>query len=483
MTTSLFFYDLETSGISPREARVMQFAGQRTDLFLKPIGDPVNILISLSDEILPDPEAIFITGITPQKCLAEGITEAEFLKTFDGQIATEGTVFVGFNSVRFDDEFMRFMLYRNFYDPYEWQWRDGRGRWDLLDVVRMTRALRPDGIEWPVDKDGKATNRLELLTGANKIKHVGAHDALSDVYATIDLARLLRLKQPKMFDYLLSIRDKREVAKLVSSGQPFVYSSGKYPAEYQKTAVATQVAEHPSQKGATIVYDLRHDPSQYLSKTADQLAELWRYKRDDPTPRLPVKTMRFNRCPAIAPLGVLDEASQKRLSIDLKQVAKNLKVLREASAEFALNLQKAVEILNDEQQTRLMSGEQDVDGQLYDGFFDNTDKLTMSAVRAAEPDDLTQFDDSLHDQRLKALLPLYKARNYPKSLSNEERGNWEAFRIKRLTDGGKTSRAFRFFAHLAELAQRKNITTNQKFLLEELQLYGESIMPDPESLS
>lgn len=483
MAASLFFYDLETSGISPREARVMQFAGQRTDMHLKPVGDPVNLLIRLSDEILPEPEAIFITGITPQKCQADGITEAEFLKIFDSQIATPGTIFTGFNSVRFDDEFMRFMLYRNFYDPYEWQWSDGRGRWDLLDVVRMTRALRPDGIVWPTDSEGKATNRLELLTSLNKIKHDGAHDALSDVNATIDLARLLRTKQIKLFDYLLSIRDKQPVAALVGSGQPFVYTSGKYPAEYEKTAVVVQVAENPTQKGAAIVYDLRHDPTQYLNMSADQLADLWRYKRDDPTPRLPVKTMRFNRCPAVAPLGVLDKSSQKRLNINLDLVAKNSQTLRQAGSDFALNLQKAVEILNNEQQIRLLSSEQEVDGQLYDGFIGNADKLTMRAVRAAEPDDLASFEDSLQDARLKALLPLYKARNYPSRLSNEERGNWEAFRIKRLTDGGNASRAFRYFARLGELAERKDLTTNQKFLLEELQLYGESIMPDPESLN
>ena len=222
---TLYFYDLETTGTDTRNDRVMQFAGQRTDMQLNNVGQPDNFFIKLSDDIVPNPTAVMITGITPQKSINEGITESEFLKIFSSEISVPGTIFVGFNSVRFDDELMRFMLYRNFYDAYEWHWQEGRSRWDMLDVVRMMRALRPDGINWPFDKDGKPTNRLELLTGLNGIEHGNAHDALSDVFALIDLAQLIRKKQPKLFDFMLNIRDKKDVSKLVNSGQPFVYTS------------------------------------------------------------------------------------------------------------------------------------------------------------------------------------------------------------------------------------------------------------------
>lgn len=245
MAASFFFYDLETSGFNPREARVMQFAGQRTDLNLKPIGEPHDHFIKITEDVLPDPDAVLLTGITPQQTIAEGITEAAFLKIFQNEIATPDTIFLGYNTVRFDDEFMRYLLWRNFYDAYEWQWQNGRSRWDLLDVVRMTRALRPEGIAWPFDSDGNPANRLELLTSLNKLYHANAHNALSDVHATIELARLLRNKQPKLFDFLLDMRDKNNIAKLVDTGQPFVYSSGKYPSEFHKTTVAVKLADHP----------------------------------------------------------------------------------------------------------------------------------------------------------------------------------------------------------------------------------------------
>lgn len=472
MATSFYFYDLETSGVNPRTARIMQFAGQRVDEQLGPIGEPHNLLIKLTEDVLPEPDAILITGITPQQTHADGLTEAEFMRIFENEIALPDTIFVGFNSVRFDDEFMRFMHYRNFYDAYEWQWKDGRSRWDLLDVVRMTRALRPEGIKWPVDSKGKPTNRLELLTSLNGLDHANAHDALSDVQATIDLARLLKSKQPKLFEYLLKLRDKNQVAQLVGAGQPFVYSSGKYSSEHEKTTVAIKLCDHPKKQGA-LVYDLRHDPSEFVSLSPEKLAALWTKKWNEPGPRLPVKTLQFNRCPAVAPLSVLEVAdTTKRLELDMDQVARHATVLA-AQPSFAQNIVKAVDILDTKQQASFLAQSQEVDGRLYDGFIGNEDKRAMQFVRESQAAKAVDLQDS----RLQALLPLYKARNYPKSLSDDERQTWEEFIQTRLSSG-KPSRLEKYFARLTELSQQTRLTKNQQYLLEELRLYGESLLGD-----
>ncbi len=473
---TFFFYDLETSGISARDARIMQFAGQRTDMDLRPIGKPENHLIKLTDDILPDPDAILITGITPQKTREEGVTEAEFLQYFASHIATKDTIFVGYNTIRFDDEFMRYLHYRNFYDAYEWQWKDGRGRWDLLDVVRMTRALRPEGIEWPFAPNGKPSNRLELLTAVNKLSHENAHDALADVNATIAVANLIKTKQPKLFNFLLDMRDKKKAAALVGAGQPFVYSSGKYPGKYEHATVAVMLAKHPQKQGA-LVYDLRIDPGEFLGMSAVELAERWKFTREDNAPtRLPIKTLQYNRCPAVAPLSVLDEASQTRLQLDMKVVEANRKKLAAAQG-FALKVLEALDLLEQKRQAELINDDRHVDSQLYDGFISDADKNVMRVVRAAEPSDLASLEPNLHDARLKALLPLYKARNFPAAMTGEERENWEQFCAQRLVGGGAKSRLAKYFQHLQELANQPGITQNQQYLLEELQLYGQSIMP------
>lgn len=481
MTTSFFFYDLETSGINPREARIMQFAGQRTDMEFKPIGEPVNVLIRLTPDILPDPDAIMITGITPQQTLQDGLTEAEFLQYFYAEVVKPGTIFLGFNSVRFDDEFMRFLHYRNFYDAYEWQWRDDSSRWDILDLVRMTRALRPEGIEWPVTTEGKPTNRLELLTKLNGINHQNAHDALGDVAATIAVTKLIRDKQPDLYKYLLAGRGKKDVKKLVRQGQPFAYTSGKYSSQWLHTSMAVLLVDHPGQDGA-LVYDLRFDPTDFMAMSPEQLAEAWRYTRDPDAKRLPVKTLKYNRCPAVAPPGVMNTPEvAERLGLTMDTVQANLAKLRAGQATFAGNVLAALDILDRERaEAQAKAGEQPVDSRLYDGFFGDHDKEQMKSVRTAKPEQLS--DIKLDDGRLRALLPLYKARNFPGHLTTEERQTWDTFCQQRLTDGGTDSRLARYGQRLQELAAGPGLGQDKRYLLEELQLYAESIVQlDPDA--
>jgi len=480
MAASFFFYDLETSGIDPRSSRTMQFAGQRTDMALKPIGEPINELIALTPDVLPDPDAIVITGITPQKTLAEGRSEAEFMKLFYEQVVKPDTIFVGFNSIRFDDEFMRFLHYRNFYDAYAWQWQNGCSRWDMLDVVRMTRALRPAGVQWPYATGGKPTNRLELLTSVNKLAHKNAHDALSDVQATIAVAKLIHDKQPDLFTFLLKERNKKAVAALVSKDQPFVYTSSHYSSDYLHTSVVTRLVDHPN-NDAALVYDLRFDPSPFLDMNVDELLEAWRFSRDPEKLRLPVKTLKYNRCPAVAPLGVIkDEATQKRIKLSLEDIQQHLALLKKQQTRFSDKILQTLERLDQERaeatQATLVDNQLTVDERLYDGFIADTDKRRMQEVRTVNPEDLSTLAPGFHDHRLQNLLPLYKARNYPKNLTQEERIAWDSFCYQKLLGGGDHSRAARYFARLQELTETK-LSKQQQYLLEELRLYGESILP------
>ncbi len=464
MRGSVFFYDLETSGFSPKTARIMQFAGQRTDLDLKPAGKPFNELIKLTPDILPDPDALLVTGITPQQTIRSGLTEFEFLKKFYKEVVKPGTIFVGYNNVRFDDEFMRYLHWRNFYDPYEWQWKDGNGRWDLLDVVRMTRALRPNGIEWPFVSDGKPSNRLELLAAVNKLEHKNVHDALSDVMATVDLARLLKTEQPKLFEFLLEGRTKTKIAELVEAGEPFVYTSGKYPSEFEKTAVVVKVANDISGQGA-LVYDLHFNPSEFTGLKPAELVELWRWQKEPDAKRLPVKTIKFNRCPAVAPLGVLDKVSQERIQLNQKTWEENLAKLR-AAKDFAAKLQNAQAMMEKQRQTSLVASEQDVDSQLYDGFCDDHDRRAFATIRTAETGKLTGLASLFHDQRLKTLLPLYKARNFPEDLTSDERKLWEEFRTQKLSKNFA-----RFQLRLKEVESKADLTDNQRHVIGQLQSY------------
>ncbi|MBR3176685.1 exodeoxyribonuclease I [Candidatus Saccharibacteria bacterium] len=448
MNQTFFFYDLETSGLSPKTDRIMQFAGQRTTMGLEPIGEPINILIKLANDTLPSPDAIMVTGITPQSTQQDGLTEAEFCKYVTNEIFTPGTVACGYNSVRFDDEHMRYCFWRNFYDPYEWQWSDGRSRWDMLDVVRMTRALRPEGINWPI-KDGKATNRLELITKENGISHENAHDALADVNALIDVTRLIRDKQPQLYNYLFKMREKKAVQQLVNlqTPTPFVYSCGQYSSANEKTTVAFPIA--PAKNGNVLVFDLRHNLNELLEQEEPKFYPI-------------VKEMKYNHCPAVAPLGVLEQGDGwKKIGLDKETVEKNLKALL-AHPDF-------IERMRSENEERAeFPPAPDSESALYDGFLDAPDKTKCLAVASASANELADFHPDFNDPRLPDLLLHYKARNYENSLSEDEHAAWEKYRVERIK-----AQANHYIKRIQELAE----TGADSFLLEELQLWYQSLLP------
>jgi len=469
MAMTFFFYDLETSGLNPRHDRIMQFAGQRTDMNLKPIGEPYNVLVKLNDDTLPSPEAVMVTGITPQSTQMDGYTEAEFAKLLREEIFTEDTITVGFNSVRFDDEFVRHLFWRTFNDPYEWAWQDGRSRWDLLDVIRMTRALRPDGLEWPVDSEGRSVNRLELLTKVNGIEHENAHDALADVEALIAISTLIKTHQPGLFDYLLKLRAKSEVQSLVNleNKQPFVYVSGRYDAAYEKATVAFPIA--PALNKNVLVYDLRHDPTPFLDMSEKELASRvfasWEDRKKDGFVAVPVKALQYNRCPAVAPVGILNEKDGwKKIDLSLDSIKKHRDILL-SRPDFAEKIRSVFEKKPE------YAEESDAEAKLYDSFVPQADKIRMEAVRNGDANDLADFNPEFQDARLKDLLVHYKARNFPKSLSESEQHEWEQWRRNRLENqAGSYARSLQKLAKTAD--------DSQSFLLQELQLWLENVTPE-----
>ena len=468
MAQTFFFYDLETSGLNPRQDRIMQFAGQRTDMNLEPIGEPYNLLVTLNDDTLPSPDALMVTGITPQKTVEEGYTEAQFARMLSEEIFTPDTIAVGFNNIRFDDEFIRHLLWRNFHDPYEWSWKEGRSRWDLLDVVRLTRALRPEGIKWPLDDKGEPSNRLELITSANGIAHENAHDALADVIALIAVTKLIKQKQPQLYDYLLKMRDKKVVQQLVNvdDKKPFVYASGRYDKEFAKTTVAFPLTT--SRNGGVVVYDLRYDPTPFVELSTEELSKKifasWEDRQAEDFVKLPVKELQYNRCPAVAPLGVLEQGDGwQKISLDLATVQKHQNILLD-NPDFAEKLRTIFE--NKPAFKKLP----DPEAQLYDGFLNDRDRIRVEAVRNADERELADFHPEFQDERLTPLLLHYKARNFPRSLSEDDLAQWEAWRAQHLQ-----AQLPQFMASLQRLAP--TATDEQQFILQELQLWAESTLP------
>lgn len=423
---SFYFHDYETFGTDPALDRPVQFAGIRTDSEFNIIEDPLIVYCKPAIDYLPHPEAVLITGITPQEATVKGVCEAEFAQTIYNAFSQPNTCIVGYNNIRFDDEVSRNIFYRNFYDPYAYSWKNNNSRWDLLDVVRACYALRPQGINWPTNDKGFASFRLEDLTAANHICHQNAHDAMSDVYATIEMAKLIKQQQPKLFEYFFNLRNKNQVSNLIDiiNLTPLVHISGMLGAYRGNTTLIVPIAWHPTQANAVIVCDLAGDVEQLFSLTAEQIRERLYTKTEDfaeTTSRIPLKLVHTNKCPIIAPVKTLNAENAQRLSINLDDCEQNLTRIKLSQAIIQ---EKIIAVFNE---PPTYSASKDIDGQIYQGFFDNYDRSLCQLIQQTAPENLQSLQIEPHDPRLKILLFRYKARNYPLSLNEIERQRWQDY--------------------------------------------------------
>ncbi|MBO3274965.1 exodeoxyribonuclease I [Pseudomonas schmalbachii] len=428
MNASIFWYDYETTGTDPRRDRPLQVAGIRTDEALNEIGEPLNLYCRPSDDILPHPVACLITGISPQRLEERGLSEAEFMTRLHTQLAQPGTCVAGYNTLRFDDEVTRYSLYRNFFDPYAREWQGGNSRWDLIDMVRTAYALRPEGIVWP-QQDGQVTLKLERLTEANGLEHGQAHDALSDVRATIALARLIRDRQPKLYDFLYRLRSKQGVLDQIRLLQPLVHISGRFSAARHYLSLVLPLAWHPRNRNALIVCDLRADPAPLLELDAETLRKRLYTRREelaDGELPVPLKLVHVNRCPVLAPLNVLRPADRERIGVDMEECRRNETLLVEGKSVWK---DKLAEIYAEES----FAASEDPEQQLYDGFIGDRDRRLCEQVRLADPQRLAKEQWPFDDPRLPELLFRYRARNFPETLNATEQQEWWNFCRQRLS--------------------------------------------------
>jgi len=476
---TLYWHDYETWGEVPAQDRPSQFAGVRTDENLNVIGEPLMIYCQPAADCLPKPEACLVTGLLPQQALERGIPEREFIAKIHAELARPGTCGVGYNSIRFDDEVTRFALYRNFYDPYEREWRNGNSRWDIIDVVRMTRALRPEGIEWPNYEDGRPCYRLEMLTAANNLAHEAAHDALSDVYATIAMARLIKTKQPKLYDYAFKLRDKRCAGAMIDIGghKPLLHISSRFAGEQGNAALVLPLAIHPSNKNSVIAYNLFVDPEPLLQLSVEELRTRL-YTRTEDLPegaeRLALKEIHLNKTPMILPPNMLNDATATRLNLDRSLAERHWQRLANLSVSEHEALQAKLYALYSESN---FAERTDPEQMLYSGFLNDQDKKLMQQVRRASPEALASQSFDFSDARLPELLFRYRARNFPASLNPQEQLRWREFVQSRLSDSGAGAGLIlpEFQQRLAVLQAAEGTSPAQQQMLLQLAAYVQEL--------
>lgn len=431
---TLLWHDYETTGLDKARDRPTQFAGIRTDLDLNIIGDPIEAFCKMGPDVVPDPGACLLTGISPLKCDREGLNEADFAQLIQSELGRAGTCGVGYNTIRFDDEFTRHLLFRTVQDPYEREWANGNSRWDIVDLVRAVYGLRPSVMEWPTDEDGRVSFRLEKLAEANGLPKMRAHDALSDVETTIALARLIRDRAPELFHHHFNLRLKKNVINLFDfhNQKPLFHVSSLHGLDRGCVAPVMPLAVHPDQPNVFIVFDLAADPTPLIGLPASEIAD--RVFRAEKGQRLPLTTIYANRSPLLLSPEHARLFGVERLGIGFdKQVCgQNWKALRQVAREVA----------NKVQQVYAENGKNYVDDDpelcLYSGFASNEDRRRFTSLKALSPEQLAQeapqiqFDNPLYGE----LLFRHRARNWPETLTPEESDRWKEYVSDRLVSGG-----------------------------------------------
>ncbi len=473
---TFLWHDYETFGVYPQLDRPAQFAALRTNMALEPCSEPINWYCQPAMDVLPHPEACLITGITPQQTVKKGLVEAEFAAKIHAEMMEPGTCSAGYNSIRFDDEFSRNLFYRNFFDPYEREYKRNNSRWDLIDLARMCYALRPAGIEWPLRDDGMPSFKLEHLSASNRILHEGAHDALADVRATLGLARLIRSAQPRLFDWALNMRDPHQVMKILNplKPEPVLHSSSRLPACRGCTTLVLPVSVYPERAKSVIVFDLMADPASLLENDAGEIADrVFTSSRDLPegTDRIPLKAIHTNHVPMVAPAATLKGVDCERIGLDVTRCKQHADRLKTALHEVR---NKVMEVFK----PQVFTPDGDPDHMLYSGgFFSSADRQLMTRVRQMEPNRLIQTDWPFKDFRLTDMLFRYRARNFPDTLSVEEHEKWQTHRLANLShpaDDRQLTPAG-FAAEISAARQAHQNDGRAQTILDQLEAWGDTI--------
>ncbi|QXP87041.1 exodeoxyribonuclease I [Methylococcus capsulatus] len=471
---SFYWYDLETFGTDPARDRIAQFAGLRTDLEFNPIGPPDVLYCRPSDDMVPYPDACLVTGITPQYAAELGVPESAFIATIHRIFMRPGTCVLGYNTLRFDDEMLRHAFYRNLYDPYAREWKGGNSRWDVIDLARLTQALRPDGIEWPRDSLGSPVFKLERLAAANGIRHESAHDALSDVRATVAFARLIAERQPRLFQFALESRAKGAVERLLALGawQPVLHVSEKFSASRHCIACVLPLCRHPRIATRVIVFDLASDPAQLSDLSVDEIRHrLFTPSAELPaaTGRLPLKGVHTNRCPVVVPMSALRPADGERLGIDAVLCRRRARWLQDHAEDIIPKISAAFEV------DASFEAASDPELMLYrGGFIPDADRRALDQVHRLTPDQLAHYRPRFVDGRFDELLFRFRARNFPETLNAEERERWAAFRRARLAGIGGGLSLAEFFSRIDRLRSQES-DAGKRAILDALEVYGRNL--------
>lgn len=479
-TPTFYWHDYETTGPNARLDRPSQFAGIRTDLNLNEMGEATLFYCRPALDLLPHPHACVLTGISPQKAQAEGLSETDFADRILQELSTPGTCGVGYNSIRFDDEVSRHLFYRTFKPVYDREWQNGNSRWDTLGLMRLAWALRPSVLKWPIHEDGTPSFRLEDLGDLNGVRQGLAHDALSDVRCTISLARKVKEGAPDLFEALFTGRNKKSqtglVEQSIATKTPLLHAASFYGNTSGCVGLVMPLFFHPTRPQVAVLLNLQGEVDDILDLSEAELEERFGKKLEEGDERLPIQLVPMNRASALLSANWLKGVDCKRVGFDIQHAAIQSRKVQ-AHPEFLARFSRVLAAISHQQDAQAPALV-DIDLALYDGFPTDSQSRQIVQVGTTSPDQLSSisFDDKKYD----ALLFRYRARNFPETLNEIEEQIWRVHCKKRLLSDSGPGLTFDEFEREIEVEKMAGASPK---MLEDLKEWGDFVLKTAKKIS
>ncbi len=465
---SYLFYDLETSGLNKSFDQILQFAAIRTDIDLNEI-DRYSINVKLRPDVIPSPYA----SITHRISIAEskkGVSECMAIRHIHALLNTPGTISLGYNTLGFDDEFLRFSFYRNLLTPYTHQYSNKCNRSDILPFAVLYYLYKHESLEWPV-VDGKSSLKLEYLSAKNKLAEGRAHDAIVDVEATVELAKRF-YKEKEMWDYILGYFDKK-------TDKERIY---QLPSAFESTAgihmygLMTGIkfgADNLYQAPVLYIGDSIPYSNQSLWLRLD-LPELNQLNKDNIKENSRVIRKRFGESPVILP--PVERFTNKISTERMKIVDENLKWLQAEKDKFY----KLVSYYREFEYQDIPNV--DVDAALYiNGFMTKEEQRVCNKFNQSSYDKMQDIIDEFSEGSLKELAKRVFIRNFFDEATGDSYKDFEKYlkavnpdnHVDAMIDfrGDKKTTPVSALEDIKEIKTECNLDDEQLMLIEEIENY------------
>ena len=400
------FYDYETTGISPEYDQPLQFAAIITDLDFNEI-ERVDIRCQISPHILPAPMALHVTGVNPNQLLNNNLPTAfEFaqkIQEFTQKWAP--AIWIGYNSIQFDENVMRQMFYQNLQpNIFATQFYDN-SRLDVMKMVFAVFAENPDILEWPINEKGKINFKLDQLAPANGFKSHNAHDALGDVEATIFILNIIKTKAPDLYLKLIETRNKSYNLRLLTSFKP-VEVTFRFGGHLPKTYVGC-LCSIPSNDNRVGFFDLNQsDPMDVILGNYEAV--------EAATQKSPqrIRSIAINQADTIRP--------SKNTNAEWDHIC--------AVIEDNIDFRKTVsECIIDRYKSDGNDNEKTIEEKIYGGFYSNEDKSILEQFQFASWEERLNLLSRFSDERLKQLGRRLIAFNAPELLTTKEQNAFNSY--------------------------------------------------------